>query len=261
MEHNVRYAMPWLMLSILMVVFVIHKLGVLRRVFVIGLMGVIWWQFLTLVVSQRIGEQAFLEFRFVYEYPWLFVLLFLSVIISFLAFEAWQKKLWWRPLVYALLLALSFSFLQQSVLARSELRSDSWQYKYSFDLMKAYEWLDNNVGDEEAIANSLNPLYYPLYGESLMRPVRYVNINPCSQCDYYSYELRGLSVRDNADYEAWRKNLLDFRADYLVLGYSVYEGLEEVRPYELEWVKEHPEDFDLVFEEGEVFVYKLVRSE
>jgi hypothetical protein len=255
MEHNVRYAMPWLMLSMLMVVYVVYKLGSARKALVMGLMGVILWQFLTLVTTARSGDQLFLELSYVSEHRGLFFLLFVLLLLFFLSFEAWRKKYWRRYLFLALTLVVSFSFFQQAVEARMMLRESSWQYKYSFPLMKAYEWIDANVPADAVIANSFNPLYYPLYGEELKRKVRYININSCADCDYYAYHTLGKTVRDDANYEAWRSNLISANVNYIVLGYSIRDGLEGVYPYEMDWVKEHAQDFESVFEEEGVYVY------
>jgi len=257
MEHNVRYAMPWLLLSMLMVLYVVYKLGELRKVFVMALMGVVWWQFLSLVSTERSGDQAFLEFGFVYDHPWLFVLLFVVIIFFFLSFDAWRKKYVLRYGVFTFTIILTFFFFLQLVTTRSAVRAESWQHKFDFPIMKVYEWIDENVPSDAVIANSLNPLYYPLYGETLERRVLYVNINDCTECDYYSYQEQGKTLRNDPSYEAWRKNLELQGVEYILLGYSIKEGLEEVRPYELEWVKQYPQDFMMLFQEDEVFVYKI----
>lgn len=258
MEHNVRYAMPWLMLSMIMVVYVIYKLKASRKAFIMALMAIILWQFLVLVGTERSGDQMFLEFVYVYRFPGLFFTLFVSVLGGFMSFDAWRKKSNIRFVVYAITLAIGFLFLSQAVTTRSDLRAESWQHKYAFPIMQAYEWLDENVGPDEAIANSLNPLYYPLYGEELKRKVRYININDCGDCDYYSYQAKGLTVRDNPDYDAWLANLKSFSTDYVLLGYSIKAGLEGVEPVELDWAAEHEEAFEKVFELDEVFVYKVL---
>lgn len=257
MEHNVRYAMPWLMLAMIMVVYVVHKLGAARKFFVMALMGVIWWQFLKLLTSTRSGVQPFLEFGYVQDYPGLFVFLLGLLLLGFLLFECWRKRSLWRYPLVLLFLGMSVVFLGQADEVRSEIRAETWQHKYDFSIMKIYEWLDENAPADATVANSLNPLYYPLYGEKLSRKVRYVNINSCTDCDYYGYHQRGMTVRDQADYGAWKKNLELFGADYIVLGYSIKNGLEGVRPYELEWVEEHVDDFEELFRDGEVAVYKL----
>ena len=257
MEHNVRYAMPWLMLAMIMVVYVVYKLGAARKPFVIALMAVICWQFLSLVPAMRTGEQAFLEMSFLTTYPGLFTLMLVALMTYFLLFEFWQKRSAWRYPALALTLLLSFSFLQQAVEVRAELRAPSWEKKYSFPLVKAYEWLDEHAAANDAIANSLNPLYYPLYGEALDRKVRYININACTDCDYYGYQRQGMSLRDKPDEQAWIANLNSFGARYLVLGYSIKTGLENVKAYELDWANAHPEKFEKVFEDSGVFVYKI----
>lgn len=259
MEHNVRYAMPWLMLSMLMVIYVVYKLGTAKKMFVIGLMGIIWWQFLTEVVAQRTGDQMFLDFTAVTQYKALFFLLFLVFLTSCLSFEAWRRRYWWRYGVGVLVLVLSYAFFIQAIEVRAAHRAESWQQKYAFPIMKVYEWMDEHVPEDAVIANSLNPLYYPLYGKALTRKVGYININDCGSCDYFSYHEKGMSLRDQADYSSWKQNLAAAKVDYIVLGYSIKDGLEDVYPYELDWVREYPEDFELVFEEEGVGVYRFKR--
>ncbi|MDZ4217386.1 MAG: hypothetical protein U1C97_03680, partial [Candidatus Gracilibacteria bacterium] len=58
--------------------------------------------------------------------------------------------------------------------------------------------------------------------------------------------------------QAWKRNLSEAKVEYLVLGYSFPEGLENVYPFELEWVKEYPEDFEMVVEDDGVFIYQVV---
>ena len=67
-----------------------------------------------------------------------------------------------------------------------------------------------------------------------------------------------MTVRDRPDYESWRNNLRDFGAEYVVLGYSILDGLEKLVPYEQLWVKEYSSDFQEVFREGDVAVYKVL---
>src|SRR5690606_17423233 len=260
MEHNVRYAMPWLMLSMLMVVYVVYKLGAARKGLVIGLMGIILWQFLTLVTAVRSGNELFLELSYVSLHKGLFFMLFMILLLAFLSFDAWRKHYARRYVFIGLTCVIAFVFFQQAGEARGLLRETSWQQKYSFPLMKAYEWIDEHVPPNAVIANSLNPFYYPLYGPELQRKVRYININACGECDYFTYHQQGMSVRDNANYDSWRENLRRAGVDYLVLGYSIRDGLEDVYPYELEWVGQHPSDFLLEFEAEGVFVYKVVRE-
>jgi hypothetical protein len=260
MEHNVRYAMPWLMLSMIMVVYVVYKLGSARKAFVMALMGVLWWQFLTLVPAQRLGEQPFLEFSYVREFPWHFGLLFVVLIAVFCWFDAWRRQRWWRGLAMVLMVLIGFIFFDQSVSLREQIRHQVWQQKYAFPIMGAYEWLDANVDDDAVVANSLNPLYYPLYGPELKRRVRYVNINGCTDCDYFSYQQEGITVRDEADAEDWLRNLEVYGAEYVLLAYSIKTGLEDVEPYELEWVEQYPERFEKLFTAEGVGVYKFVVS-
>jgi len=237
---------------------VVYKLGTARKAFVIALMGIVWWQFLTLVPAQRLGAQPFLEFRYVYQYPWHFFLLFAAMVFFLLWFDAWRRRYWWRYVALVLTITMAFGFFQQATMIRSEIRASAWQHKYAFPIMKVYEWLDAHVEADATIANSLNPLYYPLYGEALQRRVRYVNINACGECDYYSYQQQNMTVRDGADADAWIDNLSAYEADYVVLGYSIKSGLEGVRPYELEWVDQYPQHFELLFEAEEVFVYRFI---
>lgn len=255
MEHNVRYAMPWLVLSMIMVVYVVFKLGHIRRIFVMALMGVLWWQFLILVPAQRIGNQPFLELEYVTAYPWLFALLFVVLGLIGFWFEGWRRQRKWHVLVLLSVFVSSFFFLYSVQGVRADIRHQVWQKQYAFPLMKAHEWLDENVPADAVIANSLNPLYYPLYGPNLQRRVRYVNINACGECDYGSYEQAGLTVRQEASYSDWVENLASYEAEYVVLGYSIRNGLEDIIPHELGWAENNPEVFEEVFREGDVVIY------
>ena len=258
MEHNVRYAMPWLLLSMLMVIYTVHKLGPFRKIMVMVLTAFVWWQFLMLVVGGRIGQQNFLELSFISAYPILFAGLLLSLALGVFFFESWRKQQRWSYLILIAFFVCSFSFLDHAIDARSALRHASWQHKYSFPIMQAYEWLDENVAADAVIANSLNPLYYPLYGQELQRRVRYININSCGECDYYGYQKQQLTLRENPSYEAWLQNLRDFQTDYVLLGYSIELGLEDVEAYEFSWAAEHPEDFEVMYAKDGVFVYHLL---
>lgn len=262
MIHNVRYAMPWLMLSIILVMVVVAKLPVLKKPITIGLLGLLLWQFLNLMGATRLGLQKFLDTSLISAYPWVFLLFLITIAFGFLFFELWRKKSRLRVIPLVLFTLVGFLFFEEATVARSETRHVLWQRKYQFPLMKTYEWLDKNVPQDAVIANTLNPLYYPLYGEGLGRKVGYVNINNCSGCDYFDYQNRGTTngLRDQPSYPAWRKNLSDFGAQYLVIGYSISEGLEKVTPVEQQWVKEHPEEFALEFNSGDASVYRVMRE-
>lgn len=257
MEHNVRYAMPWLILAMIMVIYTVCKSGVLRKFFIMGLLGLLWWQFLQVVFTQRIGFQLFFEPQFVYQQGPLFLGMIGVIGLSFLFVELWRRQSVLRFGVVILLFLSSFGFLTMTQRVREDMRYESWQHKYGFPLMKAYEWLDNHAPEDAVIANTMNPLYYPLYGPHLSRKVRYININSCEKCDYFGYHSKGISLRDGPDYVAWRQNLMNAGVDYLVVGYSIATGLESVKPHEVLWLQEYAEEFEEVFEIEEVGVYKL----
>ncbi|GEM_PF-2088509 len=256
MSHNIRYAMPWLLLSMIMVALVISKLRALSRLFTMLLIAFLWWQFFIIAFSQRLGDQPFLETMWISSYPWLFFAMIAALFFAGFFFFLWKRRHALRLPALFLCLVISFFFLQAVIPLRQSLQFSSLEHKYSFPLIKAFEWIDAHAPTDAVIANSLNPLYYPLYGKALTRTVKYVNINDCERCDYFDYEKLQSGVRDGADYDAWKKNLNTSHVDFLVLGYSIPEGLQDVYPYELEWTAEHPKDFEKVFEEGGVVVYR-----
>lgn len=261
MEHNVRYAMPWLMLAMIMVMYTVYKSGVLRKVFVMGLLGLLWWQFLQVVFSQRIGLQLFFEPQFVYQHGVLFLSM-IGVIALFMAFiELWRRQSLLRFFMIVVCVLASYGFLVMTDVVRADMRQVSWEHKYGFPLMKAYEWLDDNASDDAVVANTLNPLYYPLYGSELTRKVRYININDCGDCDYYEYHSKRMTLRENPSYAAWRANLEDAEVDYLVVGYSIAAGLESVTPHEVLWLEEHADEFEKVFGVEGASIYELKDAE
>lgn len=259
MEHNIRYAIPWLMLSMMLICLVISKLSVLKRSFTVLLFFFVWLQIGLILPEQRLGQEAFLNLSWISVF-WKQTLLFGAALVFLIfSFFQWKRKRLAIPFLI-LSVAISFLFFVQVVPLRDEFRHFSWQRKYDFPLFKAYEWLDEHA-QGGAVANSLNPLYYPLYGNDLGREVSYININACRDCDYAGYHRLKATLRESPEYEAWKENLETFGTDFLVLGYSVSEGLEAVTPHELEWVEEHPEIFEKVFQEGAVKIYKVIRAD
>ncbi len=256
MSHNIRYAMPWLLLSMIMVAFVISKLKVFSRLLTFLLIPFLWWQFFVIAFSQRLGDQPFLEMSFISLNPWLFFGMMGVLLLAGFFFFLWKRRHVLRFPALLLCLGASLFFLNAVIPLRNALQFSSLEHKYSFPLIKAFEWIDARAGPGGVVAGTLNPLYYPLYGKNFSRTVKYVNINACERCDYFDYEKLQSSVRDGADYDAWRKNLKTSHVDFLVLGYSIPEGLQEVTPYELAWTAEHPKDFEKVFEKEGVFVYR-----
>jgi hypothetical protein len=257
MEHNVRYAIPWLVFAMIVVAYSVDRVPHFRKLFTTGLVAVVWWEFLSIVTSLRNGQQRFMDLIWIDDYQMLFWFMIGLLALAVLYLEGWKSKRWWRHSLLVVLILSSLSFGAQVVDARDSLRTESWQYKYHFDLFKAYEYIDTVLPEGGVVANTLNPIYYPLYGPSLDRDVVYVNVNDCLKCDYADYHRLGIGVRDNANYWLWRQNMLDMNVDYLVSGYSIKDGLEALPRYEDDWIIWHPEHFEKVFEKGEVNVYRV----
>ena len=61
---------------------------------------------------------------------------------------------------------------------------------------------------------------------------------------------RERAYRVNGSFDVWQRNLADWAADYLVLASPLVA--------EYKWASEHPEAFNLTFEAGSVWVYRIV---
>jgi 4-amino-4-deoxy-L-arabinose transferase-like glycosyltransferase len=208
MEQNVRYAMPLLTMAMVMVVYAVEKLEHFKKVLVVGLVGLVWWEFLGLVVSDRAGTQRFMDIMWIDEYQSAFWMMILVVVFLVLFFEVWRRKSMTRYVILLIAFLMSFSFFEKTTEIRDEIRHVSWQRQYeAFPIFEAYEFLDRAAANRKAetgkpmiVANTLNPVYYPLYGPRIDRHVRYVNVNECEDCNYYDYHRQKRGVRSEPNY-------------------------------------------------------------
>ena len=118
------------------------------------------------------------------------------------------------------------------------------------DAVEGWEWIADNVrGARIALAGSDlsfgSNLSFPVYGPGLENTVRYVNTN--SELDNRYHDYGGGSYRAESDYDAWLRNLGEWRAEYLVS----CDAIED------RWAAGHPELFREVFENSQIRIYRI----
>ncbi len=131
----------------------------------------------------------------------------------------------------------------------------------------------STITDEVTIAYSGNCAPYGLYGEGLKNHIVYVNIDGKTDVPFHVYEKRlrngdhiytkpAESVwlneifRNGGSYGAWRNGLAKQKVDLLFVTRELYRGRPRA-PVELDWAATHPEDFRLLFNRGDTFIYAV----
>lgn len=147
--------------------------------------------------------------------------------------------------------------------------------KYSgfwVDATDGWLWLNRQTYGNN-IAYVGRPVAFPLYGSGFKNNVYYVSVNKTDPAKLhyfknsrYSWGYDFLSLhqnledkdnyRWNADYSVWLWNILRRQTDYLFI-YSLHQTKETIFPIEDRWAKEHPETFEIVFENRTIHIYKI----
>lgn len=266
---NVRYAFPFLLLGILSVGFLVSRWKFLRPLFYFGSFAFFTFSlvFLVIIPPQSImdNDRFFLDFRIILSYLPLFFLFVLCIGLFFLL--SWviisQKISVKNKAIFAFVLGvfsfyLLFEVINKTAVEREKLVEYFYMAWYAKDpklqgLMDSAVWLNEHAKGENVAYSGFN-FHYHLFGRNLGRKVDYVNINDCLECRYVDFKRAPNSIRTNPDYESWFSNLKQKRKKYLVVQPTL---MQEVRSYEFEWAKEHPEAFREVFQSKGTHVFEI----
>ncbi|MFC1674346.1 hypothetical protein ACFL1K_00405 [Candidatus Omnitrophota bacterium] len=168
------------------------------------------------------------------------------------------------------------------LLARDYIRNEFPRYISSQDYSgfwpdatSAWNWLNQNTqGDNIAYAG--RPVPFPLYGTNFKNNVYYVSVNRTEPAklhyfpeSYYRWGHDFLSqhlsfreegnYRGGADYRVWLENLTGRGTDYVFI-YSLHQTKEIDFPVEEDWAREDTGNFQRVFTNDTVRIYKFKRS-
>ncbi len=120
------------------------------------------------------------------------------------------------------------------------------------DLFDAMNWIDNNINDNAKIGYSGFHLHYPLFGKNMKREIDYIATSKCFDCNYYDFKFSAGNIFINSDYNLWLSNINYYNKEY----YVFYNQFGYPDP-EKQWLKQHPDIFKLLYQSGNVAVYKI----
>lgn len=270
---NVRYAVIFLVSATLLVAFLVNKIKILRP-FIFSLLPiVILYNLLFLIIHPRgdvavmEGDKIPLDFGFIHN-NFKYFSLYVFFLLSFIALvygairllNSRRKKMLIMVLGTFLVVMISANSLFSISAEKREELKDFFYNKYytieplqSLTIIRVADWFDHNFPNAKIAYTGFN-FHYHLFGRNLQREVDYININECSGCRYVDFKDSPGSIRRDPDFNNWIKNLKAKDKQYLVTAPNVIGG---VKSWEFEWAKENPNKFKLIFQAGDVYVYKI----
>ena len=208
-------------------------------------------------------------FELAHRYELIFSLLLSVVLFMVLVINKnklikfYNNKMFGNAMLAFLLLAFLFIFYLNNKYnneefnryAQSFSKKESWQ----IDLGKGWQALNEFTKDGAKVAYTGRQECYPLFGRDLKNEVKYISIN---QKEITPYNRPDGRYREIQDFSAWRDNLKQYQAGYLFIAKPVFANRESVDPdkfpIEDDWAIAHPEDFQLVFNNSLVHIYKVL---
>lgn len=261
MYPNVRYALPAILLGLLMLGKISSYLKVMLRPIVFFLLASFFAYFFFIFPFQskfltHTNDYVWFDVDLVFKYPDLFLLLICLAFsfVSFLFFLFRRQKIF-MLIAFAITFTLLLPYAYESSLIR-EKRGYNDEFltgEQASSVLNAYAWCDNNIADDAKIAYTSVGSHYHLFGRKFTRLVNYVNINDCQDCLYHDFKDKEKSILNNPSYDAWMRNLKAQEKEYLVVGWKYFDD----DPYELIWAKEHPEHFQLLYQEENTYIFKI----
>ena len=263
---NVRYAMMFLLFCCFMLGIVMSEYTLLQPVFYLASFGSILYNFVYLIIfpplSIRTNERLMLDFTQLGDFPieaTLFAALLLLCGVSIIVIKSMMKQ-WKYSVVFGLLLInigfLSYIFFAKTTELRELKRADLYFTWYNKDqewlhILDIAEWFNKNAPTASIAYTGFN-FHYPLFGRDLERTVEYINVNTCAQCTYKDFKDKSHSIRSDANFDAWDKNLKAKNKEYVVIK-NQGENM-----FEYGWMNERPSQFQQVFMRGDVYVFKVL---
>ncbi len=267
---NIRYSTPFMVFGALIYAYAGNKLLPLHAV----LYGLIPLNIAYFVLNPQSadkiqGDRIAIDLKFISQNIEVFILYLAALtliattiyIIVSKPKITFQKRNLSTPVIVVMTILSIFATTQ--TLARTlylqHHHSPQWWEKYFSDdplknlsIAKTGRHLYITHPEGARIAYTGFNFHYHLFGPNWQNEVDYININDCENCRYSDYAKSPDSIRRDPDYDAWRHNLRN--KDYLITSPT---SLPDIRSFEDEWIAEHPEDFTLVHEENEVYVYQI----
>lgn len=253
--HNIRYAMPFLVLASLNIGFLASKIKRLNIPFLILSTIAFLHSIAYLIISP--------EFKFnfdlwlIKEYSPILILLTITVTLLSLVLILFRKKILIFGSITATLVifiyVLNFAYIERELIShRSYNKVYPIENQY-WGIWNAGLWLDENTNNARVAYTGFH-FHYPLIGRQFSRSTNYINLNNCKNCRYIDYKNNSDSIRSNPNFNTWLANLREYRKNYIVISPNLTPG---VKSYEFEWINNNTEIFSLVKQFKNTYIYKI----
>lgn len=260
--YNIRYLFPLFILSIFTLFLLVNAIK--NQIFQKVLTGLIF--ILSIIVFKKmidnpwyktdfiINEKTIPIFESEITYLYMFVLL---ISITFLVHRYYKKNLN-SFLITMTLLLLIFAGTEHTQNLKEK-------YQKNFDDLFFIEgnflrgqldisrWIDTNLEQPTKIAYSNIQTLYHLYDNTFKNNLVYININKCTSCKYNDYKDFKNGYRSNPNKSEWINNIFKEKPNYVV----VSNGVDEMYPIELDWMKQEPGIFKQIFRTNNSQLYEV----
>ncbi|MBP9717881.1 glycosyltransferase family 39 protein [Candidatus Gracilibacteria bacterium] len=249
---NMRYAMPLFIVGLLPWGYVVGRNWLMKSFFYVVVMGAVTANLLFFMIDAFPGQGSlYVQYGMKFLSQWsVYFMLCVAAMCGLFLLKYWKKAI----AVYALLFFMvSGLWLNQM----NEVRNREWfsiaqeifnlsVYKHPvvFNALTITDKLEKLPDAKHVAFTGLN-YHYHFLGRDLSREVNYININECTYCRYQDYRTSPQSVRRDPSFESWYANLQTRSINYVVVAPNF---MPSVRNYEFEWMNEHPEKFQKVFD-------------
>jgi hypothetical protein len=185
--------------------------------------------------------------------------LFIIIFILAGSLKSSKTKFFIITLMSLIFVSGNYFLLRETIPKREEYKDYFLSKYYAIEpyqtspISHAAEWLDKN-DPYAGVAYAGFGFHYHLFGRQWQRQVDYVNINECTDCRYVDFKNSAQSVRRNPNYDQWLINLRTKNKKYVVIVTDIYEDPQD---YELGWVREHEKTFEMVYHEGNTYIYRI----
>lgn len=257
---NVRYSMMFLITGTIATAFIVEKFKKLQLPFFLLTAAALIHSFFFLIFSPPANilynDKMALDFALLLDYRSEAIFIIFSIFA--LAFLPLTFKGAHRAIALFLAILFFWQSAASSLKAREELAPKFFTDWYTedprmIDLFEAATWFNKNANDAKIAYTGFN-FHYHLYGRNLQREVDYININECLNCRYPDYKNSPDSIRRDPNYDNWLANLSAKEKTHLVIAPNMTPN---VHSYEFEWAQNHPQKFEQVFAQNDVYVYKI----
>ncbi|MBI95653.1 hypothetical protein CL656_00675 [bacterium] len=253
--HNVRYAMPFLLIGTINLAYLLNKFTKYHSYFY--LICIMAFSHSLIFLLLQPDHKTFFNLWIIDLYSEYFLVLILGFVFGlstiYLKKQIIKYNLTLISSVCLICLVVNFAFNK-----REFHKKDFYEVYYPesnifWGVWNSGLWIEKNAPTSKIAYSGFN-LHYPLIGNEFKRSASYININDCLKCRYVDYKNSLDSIRRDPSFNDWFSNLQKNKIEYIVLDYSLYPSLEN---YEQLWIDNHPEFFEITKTFNTASIYKL----